>query len=75
MRIAAGAARLEAREFLEGTALNPLLHGRRLVDLVAVDDALDLHDGSIDLEVGVPYLVHRGVATYARDSYAIHTRF
>ena len=49
--MAAGDARLEARDFLEGTALNPLLHGRSFVGLVAADDALDLHDGSIGREV------------------------
>ena len=54
MRIAAGAVRLEARDWLKGTALNPLLHGRSFVDLVAVDEALALHHGSIGREVKGP---------------------
>ena len=51
MRIAAGASRVEARDFVEGTAVNPSVHGSSYVGQVAVYDALHLHDGSIGLEV------------------------
>ena len=55
-RFAAGGARLEARDFQKGTALTPLLHGRSFVDLVVIDEALDLHHGSIGREVKGPDL-------------------